>query len=120
MPETKDAFDQFWEWADRTNEPADSRLGISADIHSAVTALDPEDRNDREKVNQAVRHALDPNIETIWFYERGKQLKTFKTKAEGEAWLKENDPEGVLWKGRPGPRMPAGTADENDVPLATE
>jgi hypothetical protein len=37
-------------------------------------ALDSEDRNDREKVNQAVRHALDPNIETIWFYERGEQF----------------------------------------------
>jgi hypothetical protein len=100
----KDFFDQFWEWA---NKPADSRLGISADIHGAVMGLDPEDRNDREKVNEAVRHALDPNIETIWYYEHGEQLETFKTNAEGEAWLQENDPEGVLWKEKRGPLIPA-------------
>ncbi|MEA2941177.1 MAG: hypothetical protein QOD09_1706 [Bradyrhizobium sp.] len=85
----KDAFDQFWEWA---NKPLDSGLGICGDIHGAVIGLDPEDRNDRKEVNRAVRHALDPNIETIWLYMHGEQLETSNTKAEGEAWLEQNDP----------------------------
>jgi hypothetical protein len=51
----KDAFDEWQEWV---NKPLDSVLAISADIHWAVMSLSPEDR---EKVNQAVADARDPN-----------------------------------------------------------
>jgi hypothetical protein len=47
-----DAFDQWWEWAEK---PLDSMLTIPAELHEAVMALSPEDRRDREKVNEAVR-----------------------------------------------------------------
>jgi hypothetical protein len=48
----KDSFDLWWEWAEK---PPDSMLMIDADIYYAVMALSPEDRRDREKVNEAVR-----------------------------------------------------------------
>jgi hypothetical protein len=48
---TKDAFDQWWEWA---TKPAHSDLPIAAEIHTAVMGLSPEDRRDRAKVNEAV------------------------------------------------------------------
>jgi hypothetical protein len=74
----------------------------------------------RKKANQAVAAALDRNAETIWFYESGEQFESFKTEAQGEAWLKENDPAGVLWKGKQGPRIPAGSADQYSVLRAQE
>jgi hypothetical protein len=43
----KDFFDQWWEWAMKP-----------AVIHSAVMALSPEDRRDREKVNDAARRNM--------------------------------------------------------------
>jgi hypothetical protein len=48
----KDAFDLWWEWA---NKPPESVLTISGDIHYPIMELPPEDRRDREKVNEAVR-----------------------------------------------------------------
>jgi hypothetical protein len=51
----KDAFDRWWEWADK---PLESPLTISAEIHEAVMALPPEERRDRDKVNAAVRDRL--------------------------------------------------------------
>ena len=48
----KDAFDLWWEWATKSPE---SVLMIDGDIHYAITELSPEDRRDREKVNEAVR-----------------------------------------------------------------
>jgi hypothetical protein len=45
-----DAFDHFWQWADR---PLRSHLTIPAELHRAVMELAPEDRRDREKVNAA-------------------------------------------------------------------
>jgi hypothetical protein len=48
----KDAFDRWWEWAEK---PLDSMLMIPAELHDAVMALSPEDRRDRAKVNEAVR-----------------------------------------------------------------
>ena len=48
----KDAFDQWWDWA---NKPFSDMATISAEIHEPVMALPPEDRNDRAKVNEAVR-----------------------------------------------------------------
>ena len=47
-----DAFDRFWQWADK---PLESTLTIPADIHHAITSLSPEARRDRAKVNEAVR-----------------------------------------------------------------
>jgi hypothetical protein len=52
---TKDAFDLWWEWADK---PLDSPLTISAEIHEAMMALPPEVRRDRNKVNAAVRDGI--------------------------------------------------------------
>jgi hypothetical protein len=51
---TKDAFELWWEWAER---PVDSMLTIPAEIREAVMALSPEDRRDRAKVNEAVHNA---------------------------------------------------------------
>jgi hypothetical protein len=49
------ALDQWWEWAEK---PVESALTIPAVIHSAVMALSPEDRRDREKVNDAARRNM--------------------------------------------------------------
>jgi hypothetical protein len=48
----RDAFDLWWEWA---TKPVDSRLMIDGDIHYPVMELSPENRRDRQKVNEAVR-----------------------------------------------------------------
>jgi hypothetical protein len=53
--DNKDAFDLWWEWADK---PLDSPLTISAEIHDAVMALPPDERRDRAKVNEAVRDGI--------------------------------------------------------------
>ncbi|HTE34904.1 MAG TPA: hypothetical protein VK630_00035 [Reyranella sp.] len=45
-----DAFDRFWQWADK---PLDSALTITAELHRAVMELAPEDRRDRAKVIEA-------------------------------------------------------------------
>jgi hypothetical protein len=42
----KDAFDLWWEWAQK---PLDSDLTIPAHIHNAVMTLTPESRRDRRK-----------------------------------------------------------------------
>jgi hypothetical protein len=47
-----DAFDLWWEWAEKVVK---SRLTIPAAIHDAVMALSPEERRDR--VDKAVRNA---------------------------------------------------------------
>jgi hypothetical protein len=54
---TKDAFDQWWEWA---NKPPESLLMISAEIHNAVMTLTEEERLDRAIVNEAVRTGGSP------------------------------------------------------------
>jgi hypothetical protein len=51
----KDAFDLWWEWADK---PVDNKPTIDAAIYDAVMALPPDERRDREKVNAAVRDGL--------------------------------------------------------------
>lgn len=48
----KDAFDLWWQWAER---PHESLLMIDADIHNPIMELSPEDRRDRAKINEAVR-----------------------------------------------------------------
>jgi hypothetical protein len=52
-----DAFDQWWEWAEK---PVDSTLTIPAEIHDAVMLLTPEERRDRDLVNQVVREGMGP------------------------------------------------------------
>jgi hypothetical protein len=48
----KDAFDLWWEWAQK---PHESFLMIDAVIHRPIVELSPEDRRDLAKVNEAVR-----------------------------------------------------------------
>jgi hypothetical protein len=55
MNDTKDAFDLWWEWADK---PLDNKPTIDAAVYDAVMALPPDERRDRAKVNAAVREGL--------------------------------------------------------------
>jgi hypothetical protein len=55
MTNNKDAFDLWWEWADK---PVDNKPTIDAAIYDAVMALPPDERRDRVKVNEAVREGL--------------------------------------------------------------
>jgi hypothetical protein len=50
----KDAFDLWWEWADK---PVDNKPTIDAAVYDAVMALPPDERRDRAKVNEAVAEA---------------------------------------------------------------
>jgi hypothetical protein len=50
-----DAFDRFWQWADKSLE---SHLTIPAELHRAVMELAPETRRDRAAVNQAAARVL--------------------------------------------------------------
>jgi hypothetical protein len=59
MTEPKDAFDLFWEWA---NKPLDSDLALSADIYNPVMMLTEEQRQDRAIVNETVRTGRSPII----------------------------------------------------------
>lgn len=54
---SKDAFDQWWEWA---TKPAGSSLSIPAEIHNVVMTLTAEQRKDRELVIEAVRMGCNP------------------------------------------------------------
>ena len=54
MNDEKDAFDLWWEWADK---PVDNKPTIDAAVYDAVMALPPDERRDRAKVNEAVRKA---------------------------------------------------------------
>lgn len=49
-----DAYDRFWQWAEKAPE---SLMTIPAELHHAVMALCPEDRRDREKVNAVAARA---------------------------------------------------------------
>jgi hypothetical protein len=53
--DNKDAFDLWWEWADK---PVDNKPTIDAAVYDAVMALPPDERRDRAKVNEAVRDGL--------------------------------------------------------------
>jgi hypothetical protein len=55
----KDAFDRWWEWVEK---PAASTLTIPAHLREAVMQLPPEQRRDRNVVNEAVRLA-DPDAQ---------------------------------------------------------
>jgi hypothetical protein len=54
---TKDAFDRWWQWAEK---PLDSQLTIPVEIHDAVMTLTPAERRDRATVNEAVRRGGSP------------------------------------------------------------
>jgi len=54
MNDEKDAFDLWWEWADK---PADNKPTINVAVYDAVMVLRPDERRDRAKVNEAVRKA---------------------------------------------------------------
>jgi len=60
MSDNKDAFDLWWEWADK---PLDNKPTIDAAVYDAVMALPPDERRDRAKVNAAVREGLDADPE---------------------------------------------------------
>ena len=49
-----DAYDRFWQWAEKPRESADATGGVA----SAVMELAPEDRRDREKVNEAAARRI--------------------------------------------------------------
>ena len=53
----KDAFDRWWEWVEKL---AESTLTIPAHFHDAILRLLPEQRYNRDVVNEAVRLA-DPD-----------------------------------------------------------
>jgi hypothetical protein len=57
---------------------------------------------------------------TVWIYEEGDILQEFETEADARAWLKQNDPDGVVLEYEMGELRPAGSADLHDVPRATE
>jgi hypothetical protein len=61
MNDNKEAFDLWWEWAEK---PLDSPLTIDAAIHDAVMALPPDERRDRAKVNEAVAEAERANADS--------------------------------------------------------
>ena len=55
MNDNKDAFELWWEWAEK---PLNSMLMIDSAIHDAVMALPPNEQRDRAKVNEVVRDGL--------------------------------------------------------------
>lgn len=55
-----DAFDRFWQWA---NKPLESQLTIPAELHRAVMEPTPADRRNRAAVNQAAAHVPIPSDE---------------------------------------------------------
>lgn len=57
-----DAFDRFWQWA---NKPLESHLTIPVELYQAVMELAPDDRRDRGAVNQAAARVLEKNDEWL-------------------------------------------------------
>jgi hypothetical protein len=57
---------------------------------------------------------------TVWIYEKADVLMMFDTAQEASDWLAQNDPDGEAIKHTLGPLRPAGSADMNGVPRATE
>ena len=55
-----DAFDRSWQWATKA---LDDPMMIPADVHNAVMAMSEADRQDRARLNEAVRQRLmRPNV----------------------------------------------------------
>ena len=53
----RDAFDQYWEWA---NKPVESMRTLPAKIYNAVMTLTDEERKDRALLNETVRTGRSP------------------------------------------------------------
>ena len=53
----RDAFDQYWEWA---NKPLESTLTLPVEIYNPVMMLTDEERKDRALVNETVRTQRSP------------------------------------------------------------
>ncbi len=53
----KDAFGTWWVWA---NKPENSHLAIDVAIWRPISRMSPEDRLDRQKVNDAVARHKEP------------------------------------------------------------
>ena len=70
-----DAFDLFWEWA---NKPIDSRLMLDGRIYNPIMALPEHQRRDRAKVNEAVARYVWPEKEVR---SSGRANKTSKPQA---------------------------------------
>ncbi|MCK1292588.1 MULTISPECIES: hypothetical protein [unclassified Bradyrhizobium] len=104
-----DAFDQLVEW--RYKPPGDRR-SIPAELYAAVVSLPETDRSDRQRVNEVVRRHDQARREgrTVWLYlddyENGESrtmgdpewVKLFASGGTADAWLQDNDPEGVAWE----------------------
>src|SRR5467141_385910 len=58
----KDAFDLWWEWADK---PVDNKPTIDAAIYDAVMALPPDERRDRAKVNELLEQIDRPALKSL-------------------------------------------------------
>ena len=52
-----DAFDRFWEWA---NKPFGSRLMLDGRLYNPIMELSEKDRRDRKKANDAVERYVWP------------------------------------------------------------
>lgn len=104
-----DAFDQWVEWC---YKPAGDRRSIPAELYAAVTSLPEADQSDRHRVNEAVRSHDRARREgrTVWIYlddyENGESrtvgdpewMKVFASGGAADAWLQDNDAEGVAWE----------------------
>ena len=53
----KDAFDQYWEWA---NNPLESTFTLPVEIYNPVMMLTDEERKDRALLNETVRTGRSP------------------------------------------------------------
>ena len=56
-----DAFDRYWEWA---NKPVGNRLMLDGLLYNPIMALSEKDRKDRQKVNDAVERYVWPEDDT--------------------------------------------------------
>jgi hypothetical protein len=67
------------------------------------------------------RQAEEGRMTSVWIYEKNDTLHFFDSELEApQAWLKQNDPQGVTTGHQPDELRPAGGADRYGVPKATE
>lgn len=104
-----DAVDQWVQWR---YKPLGDRRSIPAELYDAVTSLLEGDRSDRQRVNEAIRSHDTARREgrTVWLYlddyENGESrtmgdpewVKVFASERAADAWLQDNDREGVAWE----------------------
>ncbi|MCK1337528.1 hypothetical protein IVB38_16220 [Bradyrhizobium sp. 38] len=104
-----DAFDQWMEWRYKS---LGDRRSIPAELYAAVTSLPETDRSDRQRVNEVVRSHDEVRREgrAVWLYlddyQKGESrtigdpgwVKVFASGGAADAWLQDNDLEGVAWE----------------------